>query len=167
MVVYSKICTACDNIATYNLLEDEEYNCPYTYRSGLSKAMETSVALDMVVSLCSNSKNNIGIECILYFDGSTMHAQLHHPANNKIGELPNNIPEPSFLEYTSHRIKVMCKEVFKLSLSIKQSSYYELIDALQLKKYIGCCVYKNIHLPLEEFVGKSMALVEHLFDCHK
>ena len=95
---------------------------------------------------------------------SKMRTHLNHPINNKIGKLPDNIPEPSFLVDPSHRIKVMCKEVFKLSLASKQSSYYELIDALRFNKYIGCYVYKNRHIPPEKFVAKSMAPADHLFD---
>ena len=59
-----------------------------------------------------------------------MRAHLHHPANNKIEKLPENIPEPSLLVYPIHRIKVMCKEVFKLSLSSIKSLDCKLIDVL-------------------------------------
>ena len=35
------------------------------------------------------------------------------------------------------------------------------------KKYVRCYVYKNRYLPPDEFVAKSMAPVEHIFDCHE
>ena len=65
-----------------------------------------------------------------------MCAHLYHPDNNKIGKLPDDIPESSFLVDPSHRIKVMCKELFKLSLAIKQSSDCELIDVVIFKENI-------------------------------
>ena len=87
----------------------------------------------MVVALCFSSKKNVGVEYIIYDVDSTIRAQLHHSANNKIGNISENIIEPLFLVDLSHRIKVMCKEVFNLSLASKQSSYYELIDVLRFK----------------------------------
>ena len=57
----------------------------------------------------------------------------------------------------------MSKEVFKLANASKQTSECEMIDALRFKKYIGCFVYKNRHLPPNEFAKKAMAPVEHLF----
>ena len=159
MLVYSKKCNTCNNIRKYNLPDDEEHDCPYNYRSGSSKAMEASAALDMVVSMWSDSKDTIGVEYIVSDDDSTMRAHCHHAANHINGCLPDHIPEPSFLADPSHRIKVMCKEVFKLALASKTQSECELIDALRLKKYIGCFVYKNRHLPLNEFHAKAMAPV--------
>ena len=41
------------------------------------------------------------------------------------------------------------------------------IDAMRMKKYIACFVYKNRLLPIYEFVRKSRAPVEHLFNCHE
>ena len=61
MLVYSKKCNTCNNIRKYNLPDDEEHDCPYNYRSGSSKAMEASAALDMVVSLWNDSNKRIGI----------------------------------------------------------------------------------------------------------
>ena len=166
MLVYSKKCAKCDTITKYGLPE-EEHDCPYNYRSGSSKAMEASAALELVIALWNSSNRTVGIEFIVSDDDSTMRAHLQHACNHKHGKLPIDIAEPSFLADPSHRIKVMCKEVFKLALQSKQSSGCELIDALRLKKYIGCFVYKNRHLPPEKFAAKAMAPIEHLFDCHE
>ena len=51
MLVYSKKCTTCDDISTYNLPEGEEYYCPYNYHSSSSKEIEAGAVFDMVVQL--------------------------------------------------------------------------------------------------------------------
>ena len=51
MLVYSNKYTIYDDIEKYNLPEDKEYDFPYKYCSGLSKAMDDIVTLDMVVAL--------------------------------------------------------------------------------------------------------------------
>ena len=38
---------------------------------------------------------------------------------------------------------------------------------MRVKTYIGCYIYKNRHLPLDEFVRRARAPIEHLFDCHE
>ena len=67
----------------------------------------------------------------------------------------------------SYCIKVVAKEVFKLAISSREKEDCELIDALRFKKYIGCYIYKNRHLPLDGFQAKDMEPIEDLFDCHK
>ena len=49
----------------------------------------------------------------------------------------------------------------------KDPSKCKTIDALRIKKYLGCWIYTNRHLPLAEFVNKSRAPIEHLFNCHE
>ena len=41
------------------------------------------------------------------------------------------------------------------------------IDALRIKKYTGCCIYKNRSLPMKDFVANAKAPVEHLFNDHQ
>ena len=36
-----------------------------------------------------------------------------------------------------------------------------------MKKYIGCYIYKNHHLPLDKFVRRARAPIEHLSECHE
>ena len=76
-------------------------------------------------------------------------------------------PQPVFLADPSHRIKVMSKPFFKMVTTTKDPNKCKMIDALRIKKYLGCFIYKNRNLPLGEFVNKANAPVEHLFNCHE
>ena len=49
----------------------------------------------------------------------------------------------------------------------KDPNLYKMIDALRIKKYLGCFIYKNRNLPLADFVKKAHAPIEHLFNCHE
>ena len=96
-------------------------------------------------------------------DDSTMSAHLRHESNG--GKLPDRIPQTEFLANPSHRIKVMAKPLFKLAKSeSKNPEKCKKIDALRLKKYIGCWIYQNRNLPIDEMMAKSSAPVEHLFN---
>ena len=62
----------------------------------------------------------------------------------------------------------MAKPLFKLANSeSKNLDKCKKIDALRLKKYIGCWIYRNFNLPIDEMMAKSSAPVEHLFNCHE
>jgi len=100
-------------------------------------------------------------------DDSTMRSLLQHESKNNKGKLPPNIPEPVFLADPSHRIKVMFKPFFLMVKNTKDPNECKMIDALRIKKYLGCCIYKNKHLPINEFVQKAHAPIEHLFNCHE
>ena len=163
-LVYSQKCTTCNDIATFNLPEDKEHSYPYNHCSGLNKEMEDSAALNMVVAIWFNSKNSIGVEYIVSDDDSTIYAHLHHPANNKIGRLPNDILKLSFLVDTSHIIKVICKEVFKLSLASNKSSDFELIDILWLKNTLDATstridIYPQTNLLQNQWHRSSIFLI--------
>ena len=67
----------------------------------------------------------------------------------------------------SHRIKVMSKPFLKMVTKTKDPSMFKMIDALRIKKYIGCFICKNRNLPLKDFVKKANAPIEHLFNCHE
>ena len=143
----------------------EHEDCHRNYTSGSSKAMEATAALDLIVEL--HRETNVGIEAIVSDDDSTMRAHLHHIDTYKGGKLPLSVPQPIFLCDPSHRIKVMVKEIFALALSSKAKSDCEKIDALRLKKYLGCYVGKNKSLPWATFKAKSKAPVEHMFGTHE
>ena len=100
-------------------------------------------------------------------DDSTMRSLLQHKSNHEKGKLPDNVQEPIFFADPSHRIKVMCKPFFKMVTKTKDPRKCKNIDALRVKKYLGCFIYLNRHLPLDEFVLKSRAPIEHLFNCHE
>ena len=61
----------------------------------------------------------------------------------------------------------MSSHIFKLAQGgTKYSHKYKNIDALQIKKYIGCFIYKIRTLPLEEMVKRANTPIEYLFNCH-
>jgi len=86
------------------------------------------------------SNRTVSIEYIVSDDDITMRSHLTHATNNFHGKLSLHIPHPYFLADPSHRINVMCKEVFKLALASK--------TFLQL-------------------YAKRIAPVEHLFGCYE
>ena len=49
----------------------------------------------------------------------------------------------------------------------KDPNKCQMIDALRIKKYLGCFIYKNRTLPLEEVVKIAHAPIEHLFNYHE
>ena len=142
----------------------EHDDCPHNYRTGSSKAMEASAALDMILEL---HRLGIAVEFIVSDDDSTMRAHLHHVGTIKNGKLPIYVFAPSFLCDPSHRIKVMVKDIFGLALMSNSKSECEKIDTLRLKKYIGCWIGKSKLLPFKQFKELSKAPVEHLFGCHE
>ena len=98
-----------------------------------------------------------------------MRAHLTHKlVGDGKGKLPDHILTPIFLADPSHQIKVMSSPFFKLAQGeTKDPQRCKKIDAMRLKKYIGCWIYQNNHLPIDEFMAKSKAPVEHLFNCHE
>jgi hypothetical protein len=141
----------------------EHEDCVRNYRTGSSKAMEATAALELILMLHGKG---ISVEHIVSDDDSTMRAHLRHIGNEK-GKLPLDVLEPTFLCDPSHRIKVMVKDIFGLALSSKAKSECEKIDALRLKKYYGCMIGKSKLLPYEKFKEAANAPVEHLFGCHE
>jgi len=49
----------------------------------------------------------------------------------------------------------------------KDPSKCKTIDALRIKKYLGCYIYKSRNLPLDVFVKNSRAPIEQLFNCYE
>ena len=163
MVVYSKKCTTCDIAIAMGEEPMDHDDCVRNYKTGSSKAMEASAALELIVILHAQG---ISVEFIVSDNNSTMRAHLRHIGNDK-GKLPIHVPEPTFLCDPSHRVKVMVKDIFGLALSSKTKSECEKIDALRLKKYYGCMIGKSKLLPHEKFQEAANAPVEHLFGCHE
>ena len=134
---------------------------------GSSGSMEAKLALELTTKLFDESKGRVYLNQIVSDDDSTMRALLKHHDNNTKGKLPPYIPQPDFLADPSHRIKVMAKPFFKMVTKTKDPTKCKMIDALRIKKYLGCFIYKNKNLPLSEFVQKSRAPIQHLFNCHE
>ena len=129
--------------------------------------MEAALALDLVKEMHSKSNGFVHVSQIVSDDDSTMRSLIKHETNHEKGKLPILVPQPNFLADPSHRIKVMSKPFFKMVCKTKDPSKCKTIDALRIKKYLGCYIYKNRHLSLDVFVKNSRAPVEHLFNCHE
>ena len=135
--------------------------------TGSSGSMKASVVLDLTKYIFNNSNGEVYLNALVNDDESTMRSLLQHCTNHEIGKLPIEIPQPIFLADPSHRIKVISKPFFKMVDKTKDPTKCKTIDALRLKKYLGCYIYKNSHLDLNEFVMKSRASIEYLFNCHE
>ena len=98
-------------------------------------------------------------------DASSMRAHLQHEGVG--GKLRGVIPEPIFCADPSHRIKVMSKPIFKMVTKTKDPTKCKQINALRVKKYTGCMIYKNKNLCLKEFAIHAKAPIEHLFNDHQ
>ena len=81
-----------------------------------------------------------------------MRAVLKHPSkgdrgqvlNSSKGKIDEEIPEPSFLAYTSHIVKVVAKYIFSIvNKSRAQICGCTKSDALRLKKYWGYTMNNN------------------------
>ena len=71
-----------------------------------------------------------------------MRSLLRHSEHNIKGMLPPYIPEPDFLADPSHRIKVMAKPFVLMVTKTKDPNKCKMIDALRIKKYLVCFIYK-------------------------
>ena len=161
--VKSKSCSVCLK-ANYLNIPTKEHGCRINYE-GSSGGMEAQVALELCVSLHDDSDYNIFVEYIVSDDDSTMRAHLQYDGK---GKLPIHIPIPIFLADPSHRVKVMSSPIFKLAQGeTKDPRQCKKIDALRIKKYIGCYIYQNRNLPISQMIKKAKAPVEHLFNCHE
>ena len=93
---------------------------------------------------------------IFYFivsdDYSTMRDVLKHPSIGFRGQvlktpkvkLDEEIPEPSFLADTSHRVKVFAKHIFSIFNEIRaQKCGCTKVDALRINKYWGYTIKNN------------------------
>ena len=112
-LVYSKKCVRCDVAVKMGKKPMGHEDCPRNYLTGSNKAMEAS---DVLVLMKVLDVLGIGVEYIISDDDSTMHAHLYHIGYQMNAKLPLNIHEPKFSCDSSHRIKVMVKEIFTLAL---------------------------------------------------
>ena len=159
--VKSKTCSKCSIANTYNA-QPEEHECTINWE-GASGGMEAWVALELCVDLYG-SEYNIYVEYIVSDDDSTMRSHLQHDGK---GKPPPHVPIPTFKADPSHRIKVMAGPIFKMVKGTKNPRECKKIDALRLKKYIGCYIYQNRNSPIEDMIKRANAPVEHLFNCHE
>lgn len=57
--------------------------------------------------------------------------------------------------------------IFQNGTNNKDKKIQKLIDALCIKTYLGCFIYKNRGIGLSEFVKKSRAPIEYLINCRE
>ena len=66
----------------------EHDDCSRNYRTGSSKAMEVTAALDLILELHALG---VGVEFIVLDDDSTIRAHLSHIGTHKNGMLPVDV----------------------------------------------------------------------------
>ena len=110
--------------------------------TGSSGAMESEVVLRLTTALYERWGGRVFICGIVSDDDSTMRAYLQHTDNNVKGKLDDTIPEPTFMADPSHRIKVMSAPIFVMVTKTLDPKKCKMIDAMRVKKYVGCCILK-------------------------
>ena len=108
------------------------------------------------------------IYVIVSDDDSTMLALLNYPSigvwgqfmKSSKGKIDEEISEPSFLAYPSHRVKVVSKHIFSIvNESRAQGCGCTKVDALRLKKYWGCMIKNNMEKQLKSWVKQVRFLL--------
>ena len=118
MVLYSNACRNCD--AAENMGEESEEHERPKNLEGSSKIMEASSIMEIVEDAFYNHLFIIVV--VVSNDDSTMRAVFKHPSKgargqvlkSSKGKLYDEIPDPSFLTYPSHRVKVFAKHIFSI-----------------------------------------------------
>ena len=118
--------------------------------------MEASAILKMVEDAFLN--RFFVIDIIVSDDDSTMRAGLKHPSKGARGQvlkssegtLDEEIPDPSFLIYPFHRVKVVAKHIFSIFNKIRdQRCGCTKAYALRINKYWGYTIIKNREKTIE------------------
>ena len=73
MIVYSKKCTKCDIAIKMGEEPMDRGDCVRNYKTGSSKAMEASTALELIINL---HERGISVQVIVLDDDSTIRAHL-------------------------------------------------------------------------------------------
>ena len=112
--------------------------------------MEASAILKMVEDAFYN--RFFIVDVIVSDDDRKMRAVLKHPLigvrgqvlKTSKGKLDEEIPEPSFIAYPSHRVKVVAKHIFSIvNESRDQRCGCTKADDLQIKKDWGYMIKNN------------------------
>ena len=132
---------------------------------GSSKGMESAAILEMAVNA---PKQGFVLAVIVFDDDSTMRAHLQYPhVGDKKGKLPLWIYSPEFLADPSHQKKVVAKHFYALASAPVSSSRVTNDHAKRMKKNWGYMLQLNTQTPMNTFVEKSKAPLEHMFNNHK
>jgi len=189
-VVVSKGCSFCMGWKkrANKTVAMPEHDCRKNW-DGSSGAMEPHGCLVMFKRLCSDSK--VVVESIVTDDDSsikskmkwcnkdhmTMHGLTDPPTiinsnGNEVvrpdhGELPINMPEPTFFADPNHRKKTWKKTLYQMLHSTKKSNMtIAHMDVLRLGTNFAHMV-RTLHGKTDEaMLTASKAVIEHHFDCH-
>ena len=113
------------------------------------------------------------IDIIVSDNDRTIRAVLKHPSKgaqgqvlkSSKGKLDEEIPEPSFLTYPSHNVKVVAKHIFYMVDKIRaQRCVCTKTDVLQLKTILGVHDKKEWGKIIEELNEASRFPLEHMFN---
>ena len=135
--------------------------------------MEASAILKMVEYAFYN--RFFIIDAIVSNDDRTMQAVLKHPSKVFRGQflksskvkLDEEIPEPYFLAYPSHRVKVVDKHIFSIVNKSRAQRYgCTKADALRFNKHWGYMKNNNRGETIEELSEASKVSLEHIFNSH-
>ena len=141
-----------------------DHNCTVNWE-GSSGAMESALALTLVLAIHEKYNGLVYVEQIITDDNSTMQSHLKNVKNG--GKLPDHIRQPSFGADPSHRIKVMCKPIFAMVSDTKDPDKCKTVDATRIKRYTSYYIRQNRTKPLSKFVKNARAPIEHLFNDHQ
>ena len=135
--------------------------------------MEASAILKMVEDAFYN--HFFIFDVIVIDDDIKIRDVLKHPSigvqgkvlKSSKGKLDEEIPEPSFLAYLPHRVKVVAKHIFSIvNKGRDQSCGCTKVDAIRLTKYWGYTIKNNREKIIEELSEASKVPLEHMFNCY-
>ena len=154
-------CAKCQSAKKRNKVA-KQHHCSHNF-NGHAKAMEASVAQNLIVKRFEESRGKCRISTVVADDDSSMRKKCSHQ-----GGLPLNVHEPLFLADPSHRCKLISRPVFKLATAAKSVSKITKTDALRIKVYV-CCFFnvnRKKNKSLEWMVEHVWCVLYHLFDDH-
>ena len=111
------------------------HQCSINWEGG-SGAMESALALILVIAIYEEFNGLVFIENIVTDDDSTMRSHIKNIKNGG-GKLPDYIPQPIFLADPSHRIKVMCAQIFVMISDTRDPDKCKHNNATRIKRYTG------------------------------
>ena len=159
---YEQKCSLCQRVTSEaGIAVPHKFLCNW---EGSSGAMESGLALQLVIAVFEEFDGLVYIKHIVTDDDSTMRSHIKNIKNG--GKLPDYIPQPIFKADPSHRIKVMCSPIFAMISDTKDPDKCKHNDATRIKRYTGYYIRQNRTKDLDTFVRNAKAPIEHLSNEH-
>ena len=137
-------CSICKQLNRNNIAAAEAYLNECNINStGSSGAMESELVLKLTTKIFRESDGLVYVSYIVSNNDSTIQAHLQHKSSGPESKLDDDIHQPSFYADLSRRIKEMSKPIFKMVTNTKDPYKCKQVDALHIKKYTGCAIYKT------------------------